>query len=141
VADPENSAFHRYYESGDAAICLPHGSGIEGIGRPRVEPSFLPEVIDRMEAVPNAHSIAAIYFLEELLGRRVGVSTGTNFVAVCRLLAELQASGAEGSVVTLLCDSGELYRDTYYSSDWLAAHGYDLAEPLQALERFWEGGA
>ena len=27
------------------------GSGIEGIGRPRVEPSFVPKVIDRMMRV------------------------------------------------------------------------------------------
>jgi|GEM_PF-6801121 len=33
-------------------------SRIEGIGRPRVEPSFLPDVVDRMMAVPDAASVA-----------------------------------------------------------------------------------
>ena len=27
-----------------------------------------------------------------------------------------------GSVVTLLCDSGERYADTYYDDGWLSAH-------------------
>lgn len=140
VADPENSAFHKFYQSGDASICLPCGSGIEGIGRPRVEPSFQPEVIDRMEAIPNTWSIAAIHLLEEILGRRVGASTGTNFVAICRLLEKLHAEGAEGSIVTLLCDSGELYRDSYYSPTWLETNDYDLTEARRNLEQFWQTG-
>jgi cysteine synthase A len=140
VADPTGSAFHRYYASGYSDICLPCGSGIEGIGRPRVEPSFVPEVIDRMESVENVESLAAIHVLEEILGRRVGGSTGTNFVAACRLLAEMHRSDEEGALVTLLCDSGELYRDTYYSSDWLTASGYDLSPFRSALEHFWATG-
>ena len=35
-------------------------SRIEGIGRPRVEPSFVPEVVDRMIRVPDAASLAAM---------------------------------------------------------------------------------
>ena len=35
------------------------------------------------------------------------------------------AAGAGGSVVTLICDSGERYADTYFDDRWLAAH--DLA--------------
>ena len=38
----------------------PGGSRIEGIGRPRVEPSFVPDVIDRMIRVPNAGVVAAM---------------------------------------------------------------------------------
>ncbi len=53
-------------------------SRIEGIGRPRVEPSFLSGVVDRMVAVPDAASIAAARHVSAVLGRRVGPSTGTN---------------------------------------------------------------
>ena len=38
---------------------MPTSSRIEGIGRPRVEPSFLPGVVDQMVSVPDAASIAA----------------------------------------------------------------------------------
>ncbi len=138
VADPENSAFHRFFASGDAEICLSGGSGIEGIGRPRVEPSFLPEVIDRMEAVPNARSLAATHVLEDILGKRVGGSTGTNFVVALKLLEELHETDQSGSVVTLVCDSGELYRDTYFSESWLKENHYALSAERAALETRWQ---
>ena len=47
LADPEASVFHRHVA--DRRICTTSEppSVIEGIGRPRCEPSFLPELIDR----------------------------------------------------------------------------------------------
>ena len=48
VVDPENSAFFPAYAQGAATIATGASSRIEGIGRPRVEPSFLPGVVDRM---------------------------------------------------------------------------------------------
>ncbi|MCE3589978.1 PLP-dependent cysteine synthase family protein, partial [Escherichia coli] len=47
VADPVHSVFHRHFDD-RTAVALPEGcaSCIEGIGRPRVEPSFIPSVID-----------------------------------------------------------------------------------------------
>ena len=141
LADPETSVFHRFWRSRDTEERSAGGSGIEGIGRPQVEPSFLPDLIDRAESVRNVSSLAATHFLEDVLGKRVGGSTGTNFVAVTRLLAELHASGAEGSVVTLLCDSGELYRDSYFAPLWLESNGYDLTPERARLESFWQTGA
>ena len=140
VADPENSVFHKFWESRDASLTLACGSGIEGIGRPQVEPSFLPQLVDKMIAVPNAASLAAMHFLEDVLGRRVGASTGTSFWALCQLLSQLHQQGASGSVVTLICDSGELYRESYYSESWLGEQGYDLAPPTDQLRHFWQKG-
>jgi len=140
VADPVHSVFHRYYETGDADLTLAGGSGIEGIGRPQVEPSFLPAAIDRMIVVPNPASLAAIHFLADLLGRRCGGSTGTNFYAACALIAEMRHRDESGSLVTLICDGGELYRQTYYCREWLAERGYDLTPYLRQLRRFYEAG-
>jgi cysteine synthase A len=100
-------------------------SKIEGIGRPRVEPSFLPDIIDRMVAVPDSESIGAMRALSTALGRRVGGSTGTNMIACATLLEEMSARGEQGSIVTMLCDDGERYACTYYDDDWLAANGLD----------------
>ncbi len=47
VVDPENSAFFPGWTTGDASA-TGAGSRIEGIGRPRVEPSFVASVVDRM---------------------------------------------------------------------------------------------
>jgi cysteine synthase A len=126
VVDPENSAFLPSWSGSAVAGALP-SSRIEGIGRPRVEPSFQPGVVDRMIAVPDVASIAAAHLLSEVLGRRVGGSTGTNLVGALRLACELRADGTPASIVTLLCDGGERYAGTYYNAGWLAAQDLDPA--------------
>ncbi|AUW59750.1 cysteine synthase [Sphingobium sp. SCG-1] len=137
VADPEGSIFHRHY--GDRRIrSLPDGctSCIEGIGRPRVEPSFLPQLIDHMIPVPDAVSIGAMRAISERLARPVGGSTGTNIAACLQIIAQMAARGESGSLVTILCDSGQRYADTYFDDDWLAARGIawqPYAERMSAL--------
>lgn len=140
VADPECSVFAEYWRSRDASLTSVRPSRIEGIGRPRVEPSFEADVIDRMECVPDAASFAAIRVLEDLLGRRVGPSTGTNFVACARLIAEMARAGRTGSVVTLLCDGGDRYAQTAYDDAWLEAQGLDIAPWRARLGAFVEQG-
>lgn len=136
VADPERSVFAEFWRTRDRALTSDRPSRIEGIGRPRVEPSFEADVIDRMESVPDAASFAAIRVLEKLLGRRVGPSTGTNFVACARLMAEMKAAGSAGAVVTLLCDGGDRYAQTAYDDAWLAEQGLDTGDWTARLERF-----
>jgi cysteine synthase len=140
VVDPENSVFHDYYRSGDASLTITSSSRIEGIGRPRVEPSFVPTIIDRMMTVPDAASMAAIRFLEGWLGRKCGGSTGTNLIGVVRLLSEMRKNNEQGSIVSLLCDDGERYRETYYNDDWLADQGLDIHPWLEALDTWAKTG-
>ncbi|OBC03126.1 PLP-dependent cysteine synthase family protein [Mycobacterium sp. 852002-40037_SCH5390672] len=136
VVDPENSAFFPAYAQDRDDVVMPTSSRIEGIGRPRVEPSFLPGVVDRMVAVPDAASIAAARHVSAVIGRRVGPSTGTNMWGAFGLLAEMVADGRSGSVVTLLADSGDRYRDTYFSDEWVTSQGLDPREPAEALVEF-----
>ncbi|PXY37795.1 PLP-dependent cysteine synthase family protein [Prauserella flavalba] len=140
VVDPENSAFFGAWETGalDYATGMP--SRIEGIGRPRVEPSFVPEIIDEMFQVPDAGSLAAIRFLRERTGHWAGGSTGTNLYGAFTLISRMLAEGKQGSVVTLLCDGGERYAKTYYDDAWVAEQGHDLAPHRAAMERFLETG-
>jgi cysteine synthase A len=133
VVDPDNSVFFDYYNSGDKSLTGSKGSDIEGIGRPRVEPSFIPEIVDRMIRVPNPASYAAIRFLEQLVGRKYGASTGTNLYGVLQLAKEMAEQGEAGSIVTLACDPGERYLDTYYNDSWLEANGYDIKPYLKQL--------
>jgi cysteine synthase A len=140
VVDPEHSVFADYYETGDASLTLERGSRIEGIGRPRVEPSFPPGVIDRMIRVADVDSMAALRVLEKLLGRRCGGSTGTNFVGALQLMAEMKAGGETGPVVTMICDGGERYAGTYYNDAWLAAENLDIAPALTRLKRLADTG-
>ena len=140
VVDVERSAFYDCWCCGDRAVQCAQGSRIEGIGRPRVEPSFLPSVIDHMIRVPDAASLAAMRVLSNRIFRRVGGSTGTNFFGLCWVAQQMMAAGQEGSLVSIVCDSGARYEDTYYSDDWLAAQGLDIAPWVERIETFLDTG-
>ena len=140
VVDPEGSSFFPGWRDGDPTAATGRSSRIEGIGRPRVEPSFVPTIVDRMIQVPDAASLAAMRHLEQLTGRLAGGSTGTNLIGAFTLVAEMLAAGRTGSVVTLLCDGGERYAHTYYSDDWLAEHDLDLGAWTASLESFRSTG-
>lgn len=127
VVDPQNSVFMDFWQSRDATLRSPVGSKIEGIGRPRVEPSFIPDVVDNMLRVPDAASVATAHWLETQLGRKVGASTGTNMWGALEIAAQMRSEGQTGSIVTLLCDSGERYLETYYNPQWIEANIGSLA--------------
>jgi cysteine synthase len=136
VVDPENSAFYDGWTRGEPDYATGVGSRIEGIGRPRVEQSFVPTIVDEMLRVPDAASIAAMRWCSQQLGRPVGGSTGTNLWGALGVVARMRAEGRDGSVVTLLCDGGERYRHTYYDNAWLHEHGLDIGPYVAALEKF-----
>jgi cysteine synthase A len=131
--DPENSVFFDAFATGDASLTLQCGSKIEGIGRPRVEASFMSNVIDTMFKVPDELSIAATHWLSNHLGRRVGASTGCNWLGVLALAQEMHQRGEHGSIVSILCDSGERYAHSYYNDEWLVKQGFDLSPHLAML--------
>jgi cysteine synthase A len=133
VVDPEQSVFFAAYRDGRSDLQSAARGRIEGIGRPRVEPSFVATVIDRMIRVPDAASFAAAHDLSRRLGRRVGPSTGTNFMGALLLARAMVADGERGSIVTLICDAGERYADTVFDAGWLAACGLPVAAWRAAL--------
>ena len=140
VVDPENSAFFPAYAQGRGDVVTGASSRIEGIGRPRVEPSFLPNVVDHMISVPDAASIAACRHASAVLGRRVGPSTGTNLWGAFGLLARMIETGRSGSVVTLLADSGDRYTDTYFDDAWVTGQELDPSGPAAVLSEFEKSG-
>jgi cysteine synthase len=56
-------------------------------------------------------------------------------------VAEMLSRGERGSVVTLICDSGDRYAGTYYSDAWVHEEGLDLEPYFEALGTFLERGA
>lgn len=136
VADPDNSVFYDYYLNGDDSITAPCGSRIEGIGRPRVEASFVRHVIDAMVKVPDGYSLAALRHLEQITGRRCGGSTGTIFCATLSLAAEMREQGERGAIVAILCDGGERYLHSYYNDVWLYANGFQISEQIAEIRAF-----
>ena len=141
LAEPEASVFHRHLANRKVCTVAGPPSVIEGIGRPRCEPSFLPELIDRAFAVPDSASLAAARVLSRRVGRSCGGSTGTNLWAAAQILSDMASREEGGSVVTLLCDSGERYRSTHLNDYWLRERGIDLGPYEEKMERFFETAA
>ncbi|MDP2371153.1 PLP-dependent cysteine synthase family protein [Rhodoferax sp.] len=133
VPDPEGSVFSAYHRTGDQTLTGP-GSNIEGIGRPRVEASFIRTLVHRMIEVPDADSVAAMRALTAILGRKVGPSTGTNLVGMLTLANEMRQTQQQGSILSLLCDAGERYLPTYHDETWIQARIGDCAAAQQRLQ-------
>lgn len=139
VADPEHSAFFEGYKTQSAKYTYATKSRIEGVGRPRMEPSFLMSIVDRMMKVKDAASFAATLWLEQETGRQFGPSTGLNFYATLVLANEMRARGEAGSIVTLICDSGSRYQDSCYDPQWLEDNGLDVTEHVSRIQQIVRG--
>ncbi|GLU48311.1 PLP-dependent cysteine synthase family protein [Nocardiopsis ansamitocini] len=152
IVDPQNSAFFPNWVANEgrpksqwppdpSTWIKGSPSHIEGIGRPTVEPSFLPAVVDRMISVPDAASIAAMRLLLDRLRHRAGPSTGTNLWGALRIVAEMLSDGEQGSVVMLMCDQGERYMHNYYDDTWVQQTlELDLTPYTKTLEDFLATG-
>jgi cysteine synthase A len=88
-----------------------------------------------MTKVPDAMSLAAMRYVTARLGRRVGGSTGTNFIGVLALAQRMRKAGRQGSIVIILCDSGERYSHSYYNPQWYVNHGIDVTQADAILHR------
>ena len=89
-----------------------------------------------MIKVPDAASIATIYWLEQLIGRKVGPSTGTNLFGILNIAEKMHQNGETGSLVTLLCDSGDRYLDTYYDAQWVEKNIGQYVQYQRQLAQF-----
>ena len=133
VAEPSGAAFARGWKAGDRSACADRATLIEGIGRPRVEPGFLFEIVDAVEEIDDVDSIAAAWLLDDLLGQRYGGSSGTNLITCLRLAERMRERDDAGSIVSLLCDRGDRYDETLFDREWLGGQGVDPEPALEAL--------
>ena len=140
IAEPSGGAFAHGWSTRDREARASAPTLIEGIGRSRAEPGFVYEVVDSVIEVDDAASIAASWLLEELFDVRHGGSSGCNLVACLRLAARMRQHGERGSIVTLLCDRGERYRETLFDEGWVRQRGIDPAPWLQALRATMDSG-
>ena len=133
VAEPAGGSYAHGWRNRDRNALASRPTLIEGIGRPKVEPGFIFDVVDEVVEVEDAASIAAAMQLETLLGASYGGSSGTNFVACLQLAATMRSRGERGCIVSLLCDRGRRYRQTLFDPAWCTAHGVDLAPWQRSL--------
>lgn len=141
VPDPEGSVFAEHHRTGQRDLQGP-GSRIEGIGRPRVEESYVRGVIDHSLCVPDVHSLGAMRALSQRLDRPVGPSTGTHLAAMLTLAQHMHDQGDRGSIVSLLCDSGWRYQSTYHNANWVQQHfGSETLTQTQRFKDWLDGPA
>ena len=126
VVDPEGSAYFDAWHTGRMDVAAP-GSRIEGIGRPRVEGSFMGSAIDDVVRIDDALSVAAMQLLASTTGLTAGPSTGTNLAGALQVAQRMARAGETGTIITLACDSGERYGSTFYNPEWLRQQGIDVA--------------
>lgn len=136
VVDPENSAYWPSWVTGYPGYGTGMPSRIEGIGRPRVEPAFVPAVVDLLMPVPDAASLAAMRHLAATTGWSVGPSTGTNFWGALRLAHRMRERGETGSIATLICDGADAYRHTHYNDTWTTNKQLDPHPYTETIDRF-----
>jgi cysteine synthase A len=141
VVDPENSAYYPGWVTGapDYATGMP--SAIEGIGRPRMEPGFLPSLVDLMIPVPDAGSIAAARALRTVTGLPVGGSSGTNLLGAFTLIARMLEQGRQGTVVSLIADAADRHLSTVHSAEWAAGRGLNVDAYEQVIHTFLTTGS
>lgn len=84
-------------------------------------------------------SMAAQY-LEKILNQKVGGSTGTNVFAVLQLLSQTYSSDRPLVILSMICDSGDRYIDTYHNPDWLEEEGLDASPYTENLDSFFISG-
>ncbi|UFS94932.1 PLP-dependent cysteine synthase family protein [Nocardia huaxiensis] len=124
-ADPETSV----YGGGDGRIWY-----VEAVGHfrhPETEPdlwpdSYHPEVVDRVESIPDVEAIRVLHRLAREEGLLLGGSSGTAIAAALRVARGL---GPEAVVVVVAPDSGRAYLSKYYNDEWLGALGFPLTAP------------
>ncbi|SHN06227.1 PLP-dependent cysteine synthase family protein [Cryptosporangium aurantiacum] len=141
LVDPENSAYFPGWASGAADYATGMPSRIEGIGRPRMEPGFVPELIDLVMPVPDAASIAAARAVRTATGLAVGGSTGANLWGALHLVAGMRDRGEEGTVVSLICDAADRHLSTVHDDVWVFGIGLDPGPYAGAIQTFLDGGS
>ncbi len=114
LADPHGSGLYGYVKTGDLGA---EGSSItEGIGSTRVTMNLAGTPIDDQQCV------TMVYRLLREEGLYVGGSSGINVAAAVWVARRM---GPGHTIVTLLCDRGDIYRTRLFNREWLREKGQD----------------
>ncbi|VWD23375.1 cysteine synthase [Burkholderia lata] len=120
LADPHGSGLHGYVKTGNLGA---EGSSItEGIGSTRVTANLEGTPIDDAVRIDDQQCVTMVYRLLREEGLYVGGSSGINVAAAVWLARRM---GPGHTIVTLLCDRGDIYRARLFNREWLREKGLD----------------
>lgn len=118
LADPYGSGLYHYIKTGTIRA---EGSSItEGIGTSRITANLADTPIDDAVRVDDQTCVTMVYRLLREEGLFVGGSAGINVAAAVQVAREM---GPGHTIVTLLCDRGNLYFARLFNPEWLATKG------------------
>ncbi|MBY4724531.1 MULTISPECIES: cysteine synthase A [Burkholderia] len=120
LADPHGSGLYGYVKTGDLGA---EGSSItEGIGSTRVTMNLAGTPIDDAVRIDDQQCVTMVYRLLREEGLYVGGSSGINVAAAVWVARRM---GPGHTIVTLLCDRGDIYRTRLFNREWLREKGQD----------------
>lgn len=120
LADPHGSGLYSHVKTGEINA---EGSSItEGIGSTRITANLEGTPIDDAVRIDDSQCVKMVYRLLREEGLYVGGSSGINVAAAVWLAGRM---GPGHTIVTLLCDRGDIYRARLFNREWLREKGLD----------------
>ena len=118
LADPHGSGLYHFIKHREVKA---EGNSItEGIGSSRVTANLAGAPIDDAVRIDDRSCVDMVYRLLREEGLFVGGSSGINVAAAVAVAREM---GKGHTIVTLLCDRGDLYFGRLFNQEWLAGKG------------------
>jgi len=118
LADPHGSGLYSFVKTGE--IKAEGNSITEGIGSSRVTANLEGTPIDDAVRIDDQSCVTMVYRLLREEGLFVGGSSGINVAAAVWLARQM---GPGHTIVTLLCDRGDLYFARLFNPAWLMEKG------------------
>lgn len=128
LADPLSSGLHSYLQDGEF-VCG-GTSHTEGIGILRLTKNFEKAKVTDSFRVLDEETWAMISYLSMHCGLLVGPSGGLNVAGAVKVARRL---GPGKTIVTVICDSGERYRQKVLDSAWIQSMGLP-SDPGHAVD-------
>jgi cysteine synthase A len=138
LADPEGSAIHDFYTTGE--FKAEGGSITEGIGQGRETANLKGFRPDFSYKIPDTEALPVVFDLLAQEGLCLGGSSGINVAGAMRMARDL---GPGHTIVTILCDYGTRYQSKLFNPDFLRDKGLPVPVWLdgtgQILPEVYEG--
>ncbi|MCZ6830425.1 MAG: cysteine synthase A [Gammaproteobacteria bacterium] len=126
VADPMGASLYDYYTHGK--LKAEGSSIIEGIGINHITENLAQARVDHAFRIPDEEALPYIFNLLKHEGLCLGGSSGINIAGAVKLAQEL---GPGHTIVTILCDYGNLYQSKLFNPAFLANKGLPVPQWLQ----------
>jgi cysteine synthase A len=118
LADPEGSALHSFYSTGDFTAI---GSSIaEGIGQSRTTKNLEGLAPDFSYRISDAEALPLVFDMMANEGLCLGGSSGINIAGAIRMARDM---GPGHTIVTVLCDYGSRYQSKLFNPEFLKSKG------------------